>query len=460
MNNTSPITNNVIYKFFIQLFFVLSVLSAVVGFSYYNIGTNFAQSGQIAIENIIEVHETIDLDHMCKLTNCQKIYIPLKVDPSFEDNIFINKNSKLISHGKFNEKICKDSILINGKDFKVTKNLNLMYIDKSNGIIVETNSRENIIAAVKLYVTIILLYIIPFTFVYFRRVYSEQRRKMLELMSTSGTLQEKNMKILTENIHHELNTPVAIIQGMIKQLEYKIISRTKEMGDGNITCDFNFEEVYSSVDQINTVLQRMSNFKHFKYSNGNKSVQDIFKYSANSMNIYKHSNFKIELDPKFKHYSLTGTLGNGDLLNVIGNHFRNSLEAKATKIKVDCNYIPENNTAGLLHIYIIDNGVGIRNKETGLILSTKRLNDVFKPYYSTKDINGESLVIDNISRLEKCWIRLKNVFIPKDDYPTEIRGVGLFLNKQLLLDNDCEVLLRETSEKGTVFEIIIHVKLR
>ena len=55
------------------------------------------------------------------------------------------------------------------------------------------------------------------------------------------------------------------------------------------------------------------------------------------------------------------------------------------------------------------------------------------------------------------WINFKSFFETNEEN-SEIRGVGLFLNKQMLLESGGDLKLRETSDKGTVFEIIVNAK--
>jgi signal transduction histidine kinase len=231
--------------------------------------------------------------------------------------------------------------------------------------------------------------------------------------------------------------------------------------------------IYSSIDQIDTVLQRMSNFKNLKYSNGNKTILDILNYSANSMNIYKAAYFEIIIDEKFVNWSLKhgeNYLKNEDLLNVVSNHLRNSIEASATKINLQMK-ITNNKKSTLMHIFITDNGTGIRDPDTGLLLAPSKYNNIFKDYYSSKNKNGKSkirnsqgFILDTIfilstkikKILQKCKL-IKSDKLSNEIIEDNVRGVGLYLNKELLRDNHGDLRLRETSENGTVFEIIVPV---
>ena len=245
-------------------------------------------------------------------------------------------------------------------------------------------------------------------------------------------------------------------------MTFKICTNTQKINCNNCLHQqhFDFGLIYSSIEQIDTVLQRMSNFKNLKYSNGNKTLMDIINYSANSMSIYKASNFKIKIDQSFKNFKLkhgVNDLKNGDLLNIISNHCRNSLEASASKIRIQCKF---DNDAEKLHIFIIDNGTGLRDPNTGLALEPSKYNDIFRDYYTSKNDLGESIINDSDGWFNDKLLKIKTLFNfkTKNARNKNARGVGLYLNKELLRENHGDLKLRETSSSGTVFEIIIPVE--
>lgn len=458
LNIKSLFNKSTLYDYLKHTILMLLFINVILSSNFYILGKYQTSNGIESVKKYIEYYNTINLKHLCDISNCIRI-----------------------SHNKHTYKLSDTGELIetnynigssayNFGQYKMTKDFTLIY--NIDDITMEVNTGGLVEKAISTYVIINCLFVLVYTFLFFNYRYREKRKRLLLMMGTEGSLREQNMRILTENIHHELNTPVAIIRGTLKRLELDIITEKSKNIDLVQTeckshCNINkkimtidFPELNYCLDQIETVLQRMSNFKQIKYSNGNKTIMDIIKYSSNSMNIYKRSNFKIDISQELINYNLFGDLSNGDLMNIISNHLRNSLEANSTRIIIGSKYYADkkNKHTGKLHIFITDNGIGVRNRLTGLPLDSKKLDDVFKPYYSTKDNNGKNKKEHiNISGMKKLIVIIKSWFEVVEEN-TEIRGVGLYLNKQMLMDNGGDLLLRETSDKGTVFEIIISVK--
>lgn len=384
-----------------------------------------------------------------KITNSHRTHVSklimADINHLHDNNLVEYYNSASSEPRKHVNEILDSDILFSFNSFSITHELQIVtYIPKLNFYFILEEDFLIVIIINQLIPNSIIMIII-FTIFFIIYEVKSQKRNLIHFLSTSNSLREKNMQILTENIHHELNTPLAIINGNIRKLEVQFKDKEEQI-------DFDFEQIYISADQIQTVLSRMSNFKELKYSNGNKSLDDIIKYSSNSMGVYKRSNFNINIADGFGHYKLPSySLKNADLLNIVSNHFRNSLEAGASKIDVHIKYHEQTKVA---HLYIIDNGSGLRDPITGLPLSKNNYNDIFKPYYSSKDANGESCV-KNSSKFDML-IRISSIFkSPK--HKDIARGVGLYLNKELLKDKGGDLILKETSPKGTVFEIVFPV---
>lgn len=441
-NNFKTITN-----FFTYLLLDLIVINAVLLNNFYNINVIHRNEIKTVVEKTIKEFDEIDLQHLCVVSACKEIgFINVEAFKPSPRN-----NENILQSIPYNS----PNFIFKSQNLTITNNLNTYIKFKNNLYIIldnDTSISQLSVGYIDTNILFIILYILMFLIFEFKN----RRKKVLELMDTSNTLREKNMQILTENIHHELNTPVAIIQGNIKKLEIEMNSsnNNKNCPDDTYTRSFYFDfgQIYSSIEQIDTVLSRMSNFKNLKYSNGNKNLLDIIGYSSNSMSIYKKANFEIEVDPELRKYRLAGPLKNGDLLNIVSNHFRNSLEAGASRIVTQAKYDASTKT---MHLYIIDNGVGLRDKETGLPLDKSKYNDIFKPYYTSKDNKGTSKVHEPQGFLKDSILKILSTF--KNPTDVNVRGVGLYLNKQLLTEKNGDLILRETSSNGTVFEIIFPV---
>ncbi len=396
------------------------------------------------------------LKTLCASTNCSRFkdienpnnYIRWKKNNDTNDYIIRTEE-------EYQENKC--NIYFTIFETKITSDLQSTIVFKGQGTInaMFAYPMQNLITIIfHIFLIINSILTLLFSYYYFNTYSKSEKEELVDRMRLSGTLQEKNMKILTENIHHELNTPVAVIHGYISDYELKIGKQECEKSCNLYDKPLDFDVLYTSIGQINSVLNRMNGFKQITYSNGNKSVYDIMNYSTNSMKIYRQSNFHYNIHKLFMKYTLT-KLANGDFLNILSNFLKNSLEAKATEIKIEGYFNKDTNN---LHIFIIDNGEGIYDKNTGEHLSKENFKKIFEPYYSTKDIYGESLIrkITKICKIKKFFY---NIF-SFDDIQESIRGVGLYLNKELLNSRDADIIIKETSEEGTVFELIVPAKIK
>jgi len=197
----------------------------------------------------------------------------------------------------------------------------------------------------------------------------------------------------------------------VLKIKFEKSKDKRECVDKLIEVQKEFKYIDASIEQIGNIFQKMKGFKSIKYSNGNKTIFDIIETAFQIMTI-SHKNFKWEIDEEFKKYRLCHKkcLNNGDLLNILINHIKNSLEANATK--VSAHFIRY--TDGFIYFFIKDNGSGIPKQF---------LNSVFSPNVSSK---GGVL---------------------------DVRGNGMFINREIIKNSGGDVRIVETSNKGTIFEI-------
>ena len=440
--NLNTDIKSIIKKFFTNLFIYGIVINCSILYSYYALVDNKVHTtSEILISTIINYNE-IDPVHLCNISDCVSILI-------YDKDIRKYKAFDKIPTGlMYNENISKfdkkyQSILSLG-EVKITTDFNLMYVLKDYNVIVITDQSLVIQLIIKNWLMVNILFFLFFIVFFIHQEIQIKKRNSHQVMGATSILREKNMQLLTENINHELNTPLAIISGLIRNMEIQLTS---------LGLNFTFDQIYSSLDQIKTVLERMSNFKQIKYSNGNKTLYDIVSYSANSMSIYKKYNFQINVVKELKMYGIDNSkLNNADVLNLVTNHFKNSLEATADRIETSVKFDPDKK---LLYLYIIDNGTGVRGLD-GQIISPNKYDCVFDPYWSTKNEKGEFIFgqfNDPKSILKRLIIKVKTdikIWLNPGSYG-KIRGIGLYLNRQFLLDAGGDIKLIETSDKGTVF---------
>jgi signal transduction histidine kinase len=392
--------------------------------------------------NTINEYNDIDPEHLCSISNCNSILIYQKDSQTYKAFERIKNTLKYDNTiSRFDKRF---ETLLSIGEVLVTKDFDFLYELKEYNIIIVT-SQTLLLQAISSNWVLVDTMLFIFCIIFFiNQEIQIKKRNSQQVMGATSILREKNMQLLTENINHELNTPLAIISGLIHNMEIQLNS---------LGLTFTFDQIYSSLDQIKTVLERMSNFKQIKYSNGNKTLYDIVSYSANSMSIYKKYNFQINVTKELKYYGVDNNkLNNADVLNLVTNHFKNSLEAMADRIETSVKFDEKHK---LLYLYIVDNGTGVKGLN-GQLIPPNKYDCVFDPYWSTKNEKGE-FIFGQIEE-SRSWIKRKishfradlKIWLNPGSYG-KIRGIGLYLNRQFLLDAGGDIKLIETSEKGTVF---------
>ena len=273
------------------------------------------------------------------------------------------------------------------------------------------------------------LIVLFFTYVIFITIKDEKEEILIATAGNEALLANRSMINIAENIHHELNTPLEVIDNKLEKirrsLNFYLSGQTKQKNKEtkgsellklpNLEEDFEF--IRNASEQIYTVLEKMKSFKHLRYSNGNKSIKNIIDGSFKIINL-SNTNFEYKVDKKLSKFSLNGeVLKNADLLNIMLNHIKNSLEANSSKIFI---ILVEAN-AKRIKFRIIDNGNGI---------PPKAQKNIFKPNFSTKSVSDG------------------------------IRGNGMYLNKHILKGAGGDIKLISTSNKGTTLEISLPIKER
>lgn len=291
------------------------------------------------------------------------------------------------------------------KDFK-------FYYDRENFLVnIETVQIETEIW--KYYFIVVFLFTVLFINILGTSLKEEREASLRLLMSNEAMLANKSMILITENIHHELNTPMEVIENKIdkfKEIVLPLITNLEGIEYEELIEDFMLVE--DSAEAIHNILYRMKGFKHIRYSNGNKTLSDIL-YSAFKVISVSESNFSYFIDEDFRYYKISSDLmKNADLLNITINHIKNSLTACATEIHLKCNGFDGEH----VFLRVIDNGNGI----------PKDLQkNIFEANFSTKDTPGQ------------------------------ISGNGLYLNRSILTSTGGNVKLIESSIYGTTFELML-----
>jgi len=360
----------------------------------------------------------ISVDDTCKLFQCKSI--------SFKDKMYIydKKELKRITRSNISSSVEYNDY---GFDFKTFE----LFFRCSQYIITfdVAAQKEKLLFVFMLSLPFLLFYLMIISIIIMKD------EKLSNIVSQSGNealLANKTMINITENIHHELNTPLEVIDNKIEKVHNVMIKTLKEekaridaldnASEDRITrydtfkkLDEDFEYIKTSSEQIYAILEKMKGFKHLRYSNGNKSIANIMKGSFKTMSVIE-SNFTFTTDSELANYGLE-KMKNADLMSIFINYIKNSIEANANRIHVA--FIDFDK--GYLTVRFMDNGNGIKKNIW---------KKVFDANFSTKAGVGET------------------------------RGNGMYLSKYLLNEVKGDVKIVESTPKGTTFEIRIPAKLK
>jgi len=489
-------------KSYFKLVFMLgSFIILINGYLFYNTMYHVIKNTTFNVHNILK-YEGIDHNLICIGSDCS--YIIYNKDKYIKTSQMILKKTNkdieeiekiyditytfefddLLYTSRLN--LLEGSILIStnllwydNQSYKIKSNLNGFYINLRNNTII-----------------ILILFYILFTIGYIRFSKDKHRTDMLETFKNNAKLENKYQKVISESAHHEMMQPVAAIKTFSEELMriYGLAFSKKgcsaeclKTGEpcskkGSLICsdlhdnpyikessDY-FSKIENSIQQLEVVLGQMRDTKHFKYSNGDKSIYQLLDNISSTMQVFNIDKFEPsyinrEVMEKYSVYNMS----NGEFLNVVSNHITNSIEAKANKIifqikplnKKKENIDNKNNEVKYISLFIIDNGVGIRNEHKEIISSNEQ-NKIFNAGVSTKDQDGNHIIIKERRSLN-ILNKIKRGIIQFSTYSKEeehsFRGVGLYVNKTQLNRYGGDLSLIETSEKGTVFKITIPVKL-
>lgn len=391
---------------------------------------------EATVEFNINEYDEVDREHLCELLDCSKV-----IDVAHNKTFLMNETRTRLIKTDF-----EDPILL-------PMWRNIMFVDGTISIYNEEAESYFVLNSQALSVNIFIIFtiVIPVSlaiFIYplFISIRNEKENAIRQNAGNEALLANKSMIMITENIHHELNTPLEIIDNKIEKIhrviddyligEFEFFQKHEgdlknvemsrydweqdEKRDINtrlikLTPDFEF--IKTASEQIYNILEKMKGFKHMRYSNGNKTVADIFEGAFKIISI-SNSNYTHDIDERLKSFSIeSNSFRNADLLGIAINNIKNSIEATASKVLIV--YAGFDN--GFLKLRVIDNGAGIPKGAE---------KKIFDPNFSTKS-NDNS-----------------------------IRGNGMYLNRQIIRQGGGDTKVLETSSSGTTIELIIPVKQR
>jgi len=344
----------------------------------------------------------------------------------------------------------------------MTKNFKF-YLRVHNKYAIDITESIFLIAFINIFFLVFYLLLFIFLKHKFKNFLIEnEKEQLLNFRKFENSLESKIILSIAENLHHEIKTPLISLKNAL--LEYNKIfeitikalknndceslkkiylSNNNTLENCNIcpykdvefpTCEYysyfelpaeqTIKElrkiIKSSIHNIFQTISITKTIKSFKNKDTKLSIYDVASQAYLIFNIIQKYKFKCNIDEKLKYCYLNG-LAPDILLNIFINHIKNSLEAKSSSISFKfIDYIEEKNKKFVL-IEIIDNGHGI---------SQKIKDKIFNLHFSSKTDNSNK----------------------------KIRGVGLYLSKNILKYFGGDEWLEFTSIQGTIFRLKIPIK--
>lgn len=439
------------------------IMSLIYGIMFYTM-ISFNKVVYKGIESRI-INSGISMLDACIVLNCKTLTIKkdgnidvYKVNEEGELSLF-----KSVTEDKYNK-------YTNHFDF-FTSNLNIIMTLNDSEMVIDNGVYSNIIFNTFIMVTIFMA--IPSLLLYVYIVTRLNIRQRLNKGLYKSELETRLQRDLTEVLHHELGVPISIIETNVDELIYRLypckIDKTKicryatlaedrtflkcdhcinskRMTDNDRENILLFSDLRFAVDRVKSILKIISNSKKIRFSNGTVPIFAICENIVSSINSFKLR--KISADyinaDIIKKYSVIAELGNGNILNILHVLMNNSIEAGANKVTIESKLVNDNT----LKLTITDNGIGVRDSKGKPIID----KHIFDYGYTTKD--------ESCSRFNSKSIGLKILdflgFTISSNKPK--RGIGLFISKSIIQKVGGDIILKETSETGTTFELIIPVK--
>ncbi len=210
---------------------------------------------------------------------------------------------------------------------------------------------------------------------------------------------------LAAGVGHEINNPLAIIYGLVDQINRK--------HPENSELQQMTRRINASIDRISKIVSSLRTFSQ-KDSSNVESVdlhKSIDEAKAMIEGAYLKTNMQVNVRSKTE--STLNILGNkGRLQQIFINLFSNAIDAtpitKACRIDVD---LSQRNDQ--VEITISDNGEGI---------PTDLIDKIFDPFFTTKDVNGGT-------------------------------GIGLSIVHGIVKEHDGDIQVSSTPGMGTTFTL-------
>lgn len=366
------------------------------------------------VEINIKEYEEVDLSHLCKMFECSYI--------ENSNTLYKNKNYntvyKTVNLERTNERVDKkfriipDVYITNGLDILIEIKINDIYGSNYDGFIVTTSRYILDIIGNVYYIMFTLMLTTNLILLLWNiRNLKEFQSNQLVMFQHQGYYE--SMMMLTENIHHELNTPLSIVNNRMNKLKGRMLEVYDAIPSKEI-CRIDdslkdFEMIKAAMIQVGDLLEKLRPFKNVK-NQTNRDVETILQTSCDMMSVQQHEQVNYNIDEELSNYKIDSEfMTNGELTAIILNFLKNSIDANACNISFKFKGCIDNN----LKILIVDDGNGIPGNMQ---------ENIFKKNTTSK--SGD-------------------------------RGNGLYFNKSIINNSEGNLALSYSSNRGTIFELTV-----
>ena len=409
--------------------------------------------------NIKKIDSSIgaDLNLFCYTSNCKEIAIngiefvrDLKTGKLIrEDNFLIHKTYSTKLHELYSRYIYKPC-------FTVTL--------KNNNMLSVWLPGHDPLVILKEYYPMLIVFLMWYAFIFFKNAGTEASANIIAKKNIKTVLEGKLQYTVAGSMHHEMLGPITVIKDLFEEIraaiilhyknddsttEYKRRAADKAMSRETI-IDY-IEKISSSIDRLHGVLALLRESKDNRYSNGNKNIAMLTTNLFATTSIFTSRHFEYEIKNKELLETLhLKELPNGEFMNILSNLVTNSVEAKCSKVIMECELIEDD----LLQIYCIDNGTGVIGKD-GTVINEDEYELIFNYGVSSKDLNGEHVCnTDN-----RMMTKLKTMIGSNETFTNDNgRGLGMYVIKETLKKYKGSITLYKTSTDGTIFKLLIPVE--
>ena len=429
----------------LMIFFLKYLISiiAILGFMFGVLTFVFHKAWQSYEQTITTdyTYRDVSLTTLCTILQCSGILIHGETP---EQNRFFSRN------GDEFESIPDENMAYHEQVFfNLTKKGELMLRGTGYDMFIDSEFIFHMVY--NTFMVLLYFTLIPYTIWSLYKYGSTRKKEILANRKMKDNMELSLQRNITEMIHHELNAPLALILAQVDDLYYKtfkfnhnrhgyVEEPVDEKDHDKIEL---FEDIYFSIERINTVLTTLARTKHIKFNNGTVPLKLIIKNMESSINAFKLEKIKVVVTDDSKEllntHSVISSIGNGAMMNILHILFTNAVEAYSTEIQISAEMVP--GTRNRLYMYVTDNGCGIKNEKGEYEVNQKLFTNGYSSKSKFTDFKETIL-----SKLFKIKPEMSE------------RGIGLYLVKNLLKTHRGDICVHSTSENGTTFKLTIPVK--